>query len=108
MFDLEFRPHPLFRNGHWQTILGCYWRDALQHHRTERYTISLPDGDRVVAYEDPPEDPVRSNVIVLLAHGLGGAHSSGYVRRTAWKLNRRGVRTVRFDLRGHGLGAELA
>ncbi len=108
MFDVEFRPHPLFRNGHWQTVLGSYWGDNLHSRRTERFQLTLPDGDRLVLHEDPPHEPVRKNIITMLAHGLGGAHTSGYVRRTAFKLNHRGVRTVRIDLRGHGHGADLA
>ncbi len=108
MFAEEFRPHPLFSNGHIQTIAGSYWRDGLKSLSTVRHTLSLSDGDQLILHEDPPDEPVRSNLIMLMAHGLGGSNGSGYVRRTAFKLNRRGVRTVRLDLRGHGAGATLA
>ena len=44
----------------------------------------------------------------LLIHGLGGCHDSGYMQRIAHKLNARGVRVFRMDLRGCGAGMGLA
>jgi predicted alpha/beta-fold hydrolase len=43
-----------------------------------------------------------------LIHGLAGCHTSGYMQRIADKLNRRGVRAFRMDLRGCGAGGHLA
>jgi predicted alpha/beta-fold hydrolase len=46
--------------------------------------------------------------IAMLVHGLGGSHRSGAIVRLARLLIRRGVRTVRLDLRGAGAGFRLA
>jgi predicted alpha/beta-fold hydrolase len=43
-----------------------------------------------------------------LIHGLSGSHASPYVTRAGEKLNARGARTFRMDLRGCGAGATLA
>ena len=43
-----------------------------------------------------------------MIHGLAGCHTSPYMQRIARKLNDRGVRTFRLDLRGCGSGAGLA
>ena len=40
-----------------------------------------------------------------MIHGLAGCHTSPYMQRIARKLNHRGVRTFRMDLRGCGAGA---
>lgn len=44
--------------------------------------------------------PPRANDLVVLVHGLGGSHRSGYVRRAARVLQRRGFATLAVDLRG--------
>lgn len=46
--------------------------------------------------------------IVLLAHGLGGCHDSGYSRRLAKNFYCHGARIIRLDLRGAGEGLPLA
>jgi len=118
----HFRPHPLIRGGHLQTIVGCYlpWQrinyGATQHH------VALPDGDKIALHDDLPasggergqgtgdsgQDWRPGDSIVLLLHGLGGCHQSGYMQRCAVKLTARGYRTFRMDLRGYGAGFPLA
>jgi predicted alpha/beta-fold hydrolase len=46
--------------------------------------------------------------MVLLVHGLGGCHQSGYMVRLGSALWRRGWRVLRMDLRGVGAGETLA
>jgi predicted alpha/beta-fold hydrolase len=46
--------------------------------------------------------------MVLLVHGLGGCHRSGYMQRLGGLLLPHGLRVVRMDLRGAGAGAALA
>lgn len=48
-----FRPHPLVRGGHLQTIAGCYlgsWVSVrgIEHH------VPLWDGDWIVLHDDGP------------------------------------------------------
>lgn len=116
-----FRPHPLFRGGHAQTIAGCYLPGLTVVERATKHVVELPDGDRIVLHDDDPLDPggatpASANTpasqnrrkVVLLVHGLGGSHRSGYLQRCMHKLTARGIRTFRMDLRGCGAGVPLA
>ena len=110
-----FRPHPLFRGGHAQTIAGCYLPGLTIVERATRHCVPLPDGDQIVLHEDGPERHALHNghshnagKIVLLVHGLGGSHRSGYLQRCMHKLTPRGIRVYRMDLRGCGAGIPLA
>ncbi|MBW3598222.1 MAG: alpha/beta fold hydrolase [Planctomycetes bacterium] len=102
-----FRPHPLFRNPHAQTILSGYGRRPPPH-RAARHETLLDDGDKIVLHDDAPASWRAGDPVVLLLHGLCGSHASPYVNRTAMKLNARGMRTFRMDLRGCGAGLSLA
>jgi predicted alpha/beta-fold hydrolase len=102
----EFRPHPLLRGGHLQTIAGAYLPHGLQFGSTV-HQVALPDGDAIALHEDESTaDPSRK--IAILLHGLGGSHQSGYVLRASAKLRSRGVHVFRMDLRGCGAGIALA
>ncbi len=68
----------------------------------------LADQDVVVLHDDCPPEWSAGERAALLMPGLAGCHRSGYLARTAGKLNSRGVRTFRMDQRGWGAGAGLA
>src|SRR5439155_22369503 len=79
----------------------------------------LPDGDAIPLHHDAPAsvlpDPRSPTpdsrppcAAVILIHGLGGSHQSGYMVRCSAKLRARGVRVFRMDLRGCGAGLGLA
>jgi uncharacterized protein len=102
-----FRPHPLFRNPHAQTILGGFGRRSAPY-RAARHETLLSDGDRILLHDDAPPGWREGDPAVLLLHGLGGSHASPYVVGTAMKMNARGIRTFRMDLRGWGAGISLA
>ena len=111
----HFRPHPWFRSGHAQTIAGCYLPGMKVIERGTRHCVNLADGDQIVLHEDGPERHGGTNGhaagagrIVLLVHGLGGSHRSGYLQRCMHKLTARGIRVYRMDLRGCGAGVGLA
>lgn len=105
---LEFRPHPLLRGGHAQTLAGVYlpWRQ--ERYSAVRHRVELRDGDVVILHDDCPKDWKRGDRVVLLMHGLGGCHLSPYMVRTSLKLCERGIRAFRLDLRNCGAGAGLA
>ncbi|HZL90817.1 MAG TPA: alpha/beta fold hydrolase [Pirellulaceae bacterium] len=110
-----FRPHPLIRGGHAQTLAGCYLPGLTIAERATRHVVDLPDGDRIVLHEDEPDQRALENgsahnrgKAVLLVHGLGGSHRSGYLQRCMHKLTARGIRVFRMDLRGCGAGVPLA
>ena len=103
-----FRPHPLLRGGHAQTIAGAYARSLGVPYAAEQHLVALADGDQIVLHDDCPDTWPSGGPIALLIHGLGGSHRSLYMVRVAAKLNRTGVRVFRMDLRGCGAGFRLA
>ena len=104
----RFRPHPLVRGGHLQTILGVYFFHQPVAYTATQHRVSLPDGDQLVVHDDCPLAWQPNGPVALLVHGLGGTHLSTYMVRCANKLNARGVRVFRMDLRGCGAGLGLA
>jgi len=92
-----FRPHPLLRNRHLQTIFPTLLRPTppLQI-RPER--LELADGDFV----DLGWSGNGSGPLAILLHGLTGGFESKYLRGTARQLIARGWRTVALQLRGSG------
>jgi uncharacterized protein len=103
-----FEPHPLVRGAHAQTLVGAYLPTRHRRYQATRRTVALADGDHLVLHDDCPPRWRPGDRSALLIHGLGGCHESGYMRRIAHKLNDRGVRAFRMDLRGCGAGAALA
>ncbi len=103
-----FRPHPLAPDGHTQTVLAAYYRPVGIPYRAVRHEVVLPDGDSLVVHDDRPAAWREGERVVLLVHGLAGCHGSPYLVRTADKLNQRGVRTFRMDLRGMGAAQHQA
>jgi uncharacterized protein len=103
-----FRPHPLLRGGHAQTLAGVYLPGPAVRYRARQRRVTLADGDTIVLHDDCPSGWRSGDRTVLLIHGLAGCHDSGYMRRTAHKLCARSVRTFRMDLRGCGAGQGLA
>lgn len=103
-----FRPHPLVRGGHAQTLFGTFAPGVLAAYRAMTHRVPLPDGDVLILHDDQPATWEAGERVALLVHGLAGSHLSGYMVRIAHKLNARGVRTFRLDLRGCGAGQGLA
>ena len=104
----DFRPHPLLRGGHRQTLAGAFWPRGRVDYQAEQHRIALPDGDQVVLHDDCPADWKNGERCVLLVHGLGGCHSSPYMVRLVTKLKAAGRRVFRLDMRGCGAGLRLA
>lgn len=104
----EFRPHPLIRGGHLQTIGSVLLPSRRLRYTATQRIVSLPDGDQLVLHDDCPANWSAGGRVALLIHGLCGSHRSSYMQRTSARLTARGVRAVRLDLRGCGAGFELA
>lgn len=102
-----FRPHPLVRGGHAQTLAAYYW-PGKHLYRAKQHRVTLDDGDILVLHDDSPPTWKPGDRAVLLMPGLAGCHQSGYLVRTAAKLNAKGARTFRLDHRGWGAGTGLA
>jgi len=104
----RFRPHPLLRGGHRQTLIGWLLSGSTRKPAVARHEVELDDGDVILLHDDCPDDWQPGDRTVLMMHGMGGSHESPYMVRCAAKLNRLGVRTFRMDQRCCGAGLELA
>src|SRR5262245_48008841 len=105
---ISFRPHPLLVGGHAQTLAGAYLPWPHPPYQAVRHNVGLEDGDQLLLHDDRPAAWQDGDATCVLIHGLAGCHDSGYMRRIAVKLNARGVRVFRMDMRGCGAGEELA
>jgi predicted alpha/beta-fold hydrolase len=113
----DFRPRWWLRSPHLQTFLGATGQVACVSELTKVHRIPTIDGEALALHEDLPLLGSPSSVatedafcdpVVLLIHGLGGSHRSGYLVRIASRLRELGVRVFRLDLRGSGAGEEWA
>jgi predicted alpha/beta-fold hydrolase len=99
-----FRPHPLFKNGHAQTLLAYAWPRYLS--TPARYPIAerlfeLESGVQLLAHCSWQPDPAMHGTL-LLVHGLEGSSSSKYMFGTAEKAFRTGFNVIRLNLRSCG------
>ncbi len=104
----DFRPLPFLSNPHLQTLLGGVLPEPKLRSPTIEWLVTLPDGDRVILYDNRPYGWENGKPIVLVLHGLGGTHRSNYCVRTAKQLLPHGYRVVRMDMRGGGRGIYFA
>ncbi|MCA9040334.1 MAG: alpha/beta fold hydrolase [Planctomycetaceae bacterium] len=103
-----FEPARWVRNPHLQTIWSSLFKEPSPPYQANQHRVTLSDGDQIVLHDDVPEQWRDGDPIVLLSHGLTGCHQSAYVVRMTTKLNERGYRTFRIDLRNCGAGFGLA
>ena len=103
-----FQPPWWLRSAHAQTLAAAFWPARLDAHRAIERRVELSEGDAVVVHDDCPDGWSNDGRVALLAHGLGGCHRSPLLVRLAAKLNARGVRVFRWDMRGCGAGVGLA
>lgn len=103
-----FRPHPLLRSGHLQTVFGALVTGDLLPYSARRLVVSLSDGEALVVHEEQAPIDRDDAPVVILVHGLGGDHGSPYLRRIAHRLSGLEMRVWRVDLRGCGAGLEHA
>lgn len=99
-----YRPHLLLRSGHLQTVFGALLTGPLPIYSARRHVIPLADGEALVVHEEQRAEVSDTAPVAILVHGLGGDHSSPYMRRMAARLATRGMRVWRVDLRGCGAG----
>lgn len=103
-----FRPLPLLRNAHLQTLLGQILKGPPFRFPSQERLVQLPDGDLLVLHDSVPPSWKLGKPVVVLVHGLGGSHRSYHLQRLAGALWPLGFRTVRMDLRGCGRGFTLS
>src|SRR5262249_12664542 len=103
-----FEPHPWLRGAHAQTIAGRYWGVTRKPLRATTHLIDLEDGDRLAVLVSVPPGWSSARPTAMLVHGLAGSSEASYVVRVAFRLVQLGVRVVRVNLRGAGVGFGLA
>lgn len=108
MTTAPFRPLLGLGNAHVQTVLGHLAPGKGFSRRSLPRTVDLEDGDLLVWHDSVPPTWRRGQPVVVLIHGMGGSHRSGYIQRTARTFWEMGYRIARVDLRGCGLGVGLA
>jgi hypothetical protein len=105
--SLAFRPLPVWRHYHLQTILAAKMYLPLTPPSVTRL-ITLADGDQIALEISTPPHWRADAPTVILLHGLCGCHRSAYMQRLAYKLWRCGLRAIRMNMRGCGSGQGLA
>ena len=98
----KFYPKRGMTGRHAQTLGAFFLRGKQTDYSATASIVDLFDGDRLVVHDDRPESWITGDRIAILLHGLCGCHGSPYIVRTANKLNREGIRTIRVDMRGFG------
>ncbi len=105
---LPYRPHPLLRSGHLQTLMvGIICGDRPDYH-ARPIKINLGDGESIIVHEELGAPISEAAPLVVLLHGLGGDHRSAYLERLAPRLRKAGFKVWRVDLRGCGAGVPHA
>ena len=102
--ERPFKPHPLFVNGHAQTLGAYVWPRRFQyrsHTRDAKRLFTIEEGVQLLAYCRWQEEPRRHPTVVLV-HGLEGSSSSIYILGTAAKAFLAGFNVVRLNLRNCG------
>ena len=105
--ELRFDPFPLFTSNHQQTVIGSVFNMQKQPPSKTRF-ISMPDGDKIALEVSTPKKWKRSDVTVMMIHGLCGSHYSPYQTRMTKKFMKKGIRAIRMNLRGCGSGKGFA
>ena len=99
-----FRPHPLFRNGHAQTLAAWAWPGRIlpeEAHDDETRLFEVEPGTRLLARCRWHADRAGRATVVLV-HGLGGSCDAPYVLGAARLAHRVGANVVRLNQRNCG------
>jgi predicted alpha/beta-fold hydrolase len=94
VFTSDFLPTLPFRNGHFNTMYRpLFMKDVCSYLRKR---VSTWDHDFI----DLDFSFVGSKTLIILIHGLEGSSESRYMASNAKHLNKKGLDTVCFNLRG--------
>lgn len=102
-----FKPFPLLVSCHLQTFVGAFFNFFEDPPSITRF-VHLADGEKIAINVTTPPNWKEEELTVVLVHGLCGSGKSSYMVRLANKLHKKGVRSIRINLRGCGSGKGLA
>lgn len=100
----RFEPHPWIRGGHAQTIVSRYLPGRRVRLPSTSHEVEIDGNNRLVVLESVPDDWRPGKPAAILVHGLAGNADAPYVVRQSARLFAMGIRIVRMNLRGAGLG----
>lgn len=105
----KFEPLNVVRHGMVQTIASIYWPQVKSVPGISyRHSISIGRDGHLSVIENRPEAWQSGHRIVLLVHGLTGSEDSTHLIRLANAFMRRGILTIRMNMRGCGPGVGLS
>jgi predicted alpha/beta-fold hydrolase len=107
MHKKDFKPIPFFQDHFSQTILGSMFNFFTYMDAKTEY-VRLKDGDLLALEVATPKNWKEGDPSVMLVHGLCGSHKSPYLIRLTRHLLKRGIRSIRLNLRNCGSGKGLA
>ncbi len=105
--EIPFEPFYFANDPHKQAIINTFFNFLLEP-SSDQVVIPLPDGDRISLEISTPEEWRTGDLTVVLVHGLCGSQSSPNIVRMAKRLIQKGIRVVRFNMRGCGSGRGMA
>ena len=107
--SLHFEPLGPVSHGAVQTIASIFWpQTKTVDGLVERFNVSIGDEGFLSVIENRPSTWKSGDRVVFLVHGLTGSEDSTHLIRLADAFVRRGVLTVRMNMRGCGPGLGLA
>ncbi|MEI8126143.1 MAG: alpha/beta fold hydrolase, partial [Parachlamydiaceae bacterium] len=104
---LPFEPLQGFSSPHAQTVLA-YLSPTGSAPPSTQQLIPIDNENSLCCEVSTPPSWQKTEKTVILVHGLGGSHLSGYMVRICRKLYESGFRIVRVNMRCSGSGNALA
>lgn len=105
--ELPFDPFPFLEDPHQQTIISSMMNILIEP-LSECKIIPLRDGDKIAVEVTTPENWKKTDITAVMVHGLCGSHQSPYLIRMTKRMESKGMRVARINLRGCGSGRGLA
>ena len=99
-FHSPFKPAPLLKHAHLQTLFASVHRRTLPSITRQRKRVTLPDGDFIILDYKTPAQLATDAPIVLVIHGLSGSSDSHYVIGLQNSLAAKGWPSVAMNCRG--------
>lgn len=107
IYKKKFNPFPLLSGVNAQTIFGTLL-NVHSYLPSETEYVSVPDDDKLAIEVSTPKLWKPTDPTVVLLHGLCGSHKSFYLVRMGRKLLKKGVRSIRINMRNCGSGKGLS
>ncbi len=107
MGKLDFQPFFGLSSKHLQMIISVLIPVGKAPLSTQML-VDIGNGDKLSCEVSTPFTWKNKDKTIVLIHGLGGSHASGYMVRIAREMFNKGNKVVRVNLRGCGSGKGLS